>query len=127
MKYSVITISRQYGSGGREIGTQLAQRLGIPFYDKALCAEAARRSGFDESFLEQAERQEGRKFSYLFQSNSYSFCRSLGDQTFLALATTIWDLAEQGPAFWWDGAQIGSCQTEPMRFMFISTLTGRHA
>lgn len=97
MKYSVITISRQYGSGGREIGTQLAQRLGIPFYDKALCAEAARRSGFDGSFLEQAERQEGRKFSYLFQSNSYSFCRSLCDQTFLALATTIRDLAEQGP------------------------------
>lgn len=97
MKYSVITISRQYGSGGREIGTQLAQRLGIPFYDKALCAEAARRSGFDGSFLEQAERQEGRKFSYLFQSNSYPFCRSLGDQTFLALATTIRDLAEQGP------------------------------
>ena len=97
MKYSVITISRQYGSGGREIGTQLAQRLGIPFYDKALCTEAAKRSGFDGSFLEQAERQEGRKFSYLFQSNSYSFCRSLGDQTFLALATTIRSLAEQGP------------------------------
>lgn len=97
MGYPVITISRQYGSGGREIGTQLAQRLGIPFYDKALCTEAARRSGFDESFLEQAERQEGRKFSYLFQSNSYSFCRSLDDQTFLALATTIRDLAEQGP------------------------------
>lgn len=97
MKYSVITISRQYGSGGREIGTQLAQRLGIPFYDKALCTEAAKRSGFDESFLEQAERQEGRKFSYLFQSNSYSFCRSLDDQMFLALATTIRDLAEQGP------------------------------
>ena len=97
MKYSVITISRQYGSGGREIGTQLAQRLGIPCYDKALCTEAAKRSGFDGSFLEQAERQEGRKFSYLFQSNSYSFCRSLGDQTFLALATTIRSLAEQGP------------------------------
>lgn len=97
MKYSVITISRQYGSGGREIGTQLAQRLGIPFYDKALCTEAAKRSGFDGSFLEQAERQEGRKFSYLFQSNSYSFCRSLGDQMFLVLATTIRDLAEQGP------------------------------
>ena len=97
MKYSVITISRQYGSGGREIGTQLAQRLGIPFYDKALCAEAAKRSGFDGFFLEQAEQQEGRKLSYLFQSNSYSFCRSLGDQTFLVLATTIRDLAEQSP------------------------------
>ena len=30
---SIITISRQYGSGGKEIGRRLAQRLGIPFYD----------------------------------------------------------------------------------------------
>lgn len=97
MKYSVITISRQYGSGGREIGTQLAQRLGIPFYDKALCTEAARRSGFDESFLDRAERQEGRKLAYLFHLRSNSFSLSLADRAFLALAVTIRTLAEQGP------------------------------
>lgn len=97
MKYSVITISRQYGSGGREIGTQLAQRFGIPFYDKALCTEAARCSGFDESFLERAERQEGRKLAYLFHLRSNSFSLSLADRAFLALAVTIRTLAEQGP------------------------------
>ena len=53
--YPVITISRQYGSGGREIEAQLAERLGIPFYDKTLCAEAAKHSRLDADFLEQAE------------------------------------------------------------------------
>lgn len=56
MGYSVITISRQYGSGGREIEAQLAERLGIPFYDKTLCAEAAKHSRLDADFLEQAEK-----------------------------------------------------------------------
>ena len=39
--YSVITISRQYGSGGREIGYRLAKKLGIPFYDKEIISMAA--------------------------------------------------------------------------------------
>lgn len=97
MGYSVITISRQYGSGGREVGLRLARRLGIPFYDRALCTEAARRSGFDSGFLERAEQLEGRKLSYLFQANSVPFCLSLADQAFLALAVTIRELAAQGP------------------------------
>lgn len=97
MSYSIITISRQYGSGGREIGTQLAERLGIPFYDKSLCEEAAKRSGLDPTFLELAERREGRKLAYLFQSPSAPFRLSLDDQAFLALAAAIRELAEQDP------------------------------
>lgn len=97
MSVSVITISRQYGSGGREIGVQLAKRLHLPFYDKALCEEAAKRSGFDAEFLEQAEGRGGRKLAYLFQSHSVPFRLSLDDQAFLALGITIRDLAEQGP------------------------------
>ena len=46
MKENVIfTIGRQFGSGGREIGRRLAERLGIPFYDRALLSEAAQRTG----------------------------------------------------------------------------------
>ena len=52
MKPSIITISRQYGSGGRQIGTDLAELLGIPFYDKALFEEAARTSGIHPDFFE---------------------------------------------------------------------------
>ena len=97
MSYSIITISRQYGSGGREIGTQLAERLGIPFYDRALCEEAAKRSGLDPTFLELAERREGRKLAYQLQLPGAPFRLSLDDQAFLALAAAIRRLAEQGP------------------------------
>ena len=97
MRYSIITISRQYGSGGREIGTQLADRLGIPFYDKVLCEEAAKRSGLDPTFLELAERREGRKLAYQLQLPGAPFRLSLDDQAFLALAAAIRRLAEQGP------------------------------
>lgn len=97
MCYSIITISRQYGSGGREIGTQLADRLGIPFYDKVLCEEAAKRSGLDPTFLELAERREGRKLAYQLQLPGAPFRLSLDDQAFLALAAAIRRLAEQGP------------------------------
>mgnify|MGYP003166107385 CR=1 FL=1 len=45
---SIITISREFGSGGREIGKKLADDLGIPFYDKELLKEAAKDSGICE-------------------------------------------------------------------------------
>ncbi|WP_455718842.1 cytidylate kinase-like family protein, partial [Anaerosporobacter sp.] len=51
----IITISRQYGSGGREIGEKLAKKLGIPFYDNELITRAAKESGFTESVFERAE------------------------------------------------------------------------
>ncbi len=48
---SVITIGRQYGSGGRFVGRLLAEKLGIPFYDKELLAEASRASGICEEIF----------------------------------------------------------------------------
>ena len=48
----VITISREFGSGGRELGMKLAERLGIPFYDKELISMAAKDSNIEESVLE---------------------------------------------------------------------------
>ena len=42
MKKTIITISRQFGSGGREVGEKLAKDLGIPFYDKELIEIAAK-------------------------------------------------------------------------------------
>ena len=56
MSGSVITISRQYGSGGRYVGKKLADRLGIPFYDNELISMAAKESGFAESLFENAEK-----------------------------------------------------------------------
>ena len=51
-KNLVITIGRQFGSGGRQIGKQLSEKLGIPYYDKEILAEAAKNSGICEEIFE---------------------------------------------------------------------------
>ena len=61
---SVITISRQYGSGGRFIGKMLAERLGIPFYDNEIITLAAKESGYAENIFEKAEQLSTHSFLY---------------------------------------------------------------
>ena len=62
----VITISRQYGSGGREVGKKLAEALGLTYYDKEIIAQAAEQIGLDEGSIEKASEQSASPFSYLF-------------------------------------------------------------
>ena len=52
MENRVITIGRQFGSGGREIGQLLSESLGIPFYDRDLIELAVEKSGIDLETLE---------------------------------------------------------------------------
>ena len=52
MSDNYITISREYGSGGREIGERLAKEYNIPFYDKELISIASKDSGISEDLLE---------------------------------------------------------------------------
>lgn len=96
----VVTIGRQYGSGGREIGELLANRLGIGFYDKKLVLEAAERSGFStEAFVKQDESAP-RGLAWLFSYSSKGFMNHSGipldDQLFIAQANAIKDIAHQG-------------------------------
>ncbi len=53
----VVTIARQFGSGGREIGRKLAQKLGIAFYDKNLITLAAKESGIDPEILKTVDEK----------------------------------------------------------------------
>ena len=53
---TIITIGRQFGSGGKEIGIRVAKELGIPFYDKELLQEAAKKSGLCEKIFENFRR-----------------------------------------------------------------------
>lgn len=52
MSKKIITISREYGSGGRFIGEEVAKKLGIKFYDKEVIDELAKQTGLDEKFIE---------------------------------------------------------------------------
>ncbi|HOS72590.1 MAG TPA: cytidylate kinase family protein, partial [Bacteroidales bacterium] len=53
----IITIGRQLGSGGREIGLKLAESLGISFYDKELIRLASEKSGLNEKVFESADEK----------------------------------------------------------------------
>ena len=65
MKY-VITIGREYGSGGRFVGKLVAERLGIPFYDNELLVKAAKESGLSEAIFKSFdEKKEIRKTDFL--------------------------------------------------------------
>ena len=54
MKNRIITISREFGSGGRTIGRTAAEELGIPCYDSELLQKIAIESGFDENYIKEA-------------------------------------------------------------------------
>ena len=61
---TVITIARQFGSGGREVAQKTADLLGIKFYDKELIALAAKKSGLSESIFETLDEKPSTSFLY---------------------------------------------------------------
>ena len=59
-----ITIGRQFGSGGREIGKKVAQALDVPYYDKEILAVAAQESGLSQEFLKSYDEKPTNSFLY---------------------------------------------------------------
>ena len=68
MKKRIITVSRQFGSGGHSIAQAVAERLGIPFYDNQLITEVAKQSGLSEDFIRENEEYASHSSSFLFVS-----------------------------------------------------------
>lgn len=92
----VVTISRQHGSGGREIGRKLAEQLGIPFYDYELIERAAQSSPIDRSFFENAETS-GSNSLLRHLSDGVRQNLSVEDQAFLHQAQILRQVASEGP------------------------------
>ena len=104
MKKKIITISRQFGSGGRGIGKLLADRLDIPFYDKELIELASKESGIDERIFK-SEGEETGRFYQVLGAIGYAlgspaggiYEYSINDQLYLVQANIIEQLANEGP------------------------------
>ena len=98
----IITISREFGSGGRTIGRRVAEELGIPFYDKEIVEQISLESGFAPHFIEEnGEHAPGKtRFSYAFAPQGVP-----GVMNGLSTADFLWNiqcgvilqLAEKGP------------------------------
>ena len=97
---SIITISRQYGSGGRFIAKKLAEKLGIPYYDNELITMAARESGYSEAIFEKAEQLSTHSFLYslsMFGSVDGMYGLPLADKVYIAQSEIIKKCADEGP------------------------------
>lgn len=95
----IITVSRQYGSGGREIAKKLAEQLGIPYYDKELITLAAEKSGYSRTLFEEADQKAGNSMIFSLMragsmANSYEL--PLNDKIYLIQSGVIQQVAKKG-------------------------------
>ncbi|MBR2122456.1 MAG: cytidylate kinase-like family protein [Lachnospiraceae bacterium] len=110
--HTIITIGREFGSGGREIGEKIAKHYGIACYDKELIAKTAQKSGFAQEMIQQQDERPTNSFLYNLVMDTYSFGYNassfvdmpISQKVFLAQFDAIKELAEEGPAVF-----IGRC------------------
>lgn len=92
MKKVVITIGREFGSGGREIGIKLSEKLNIAFYDKKLILHTAEKTNLEESIIEKHDEQHS--FPVFSSSNVFDIYQMpMSDRIYIAQADVIRDIA----------------------------------
>ncbi len=96
MKHRILTISREFGSGGRTIGKKAAERLGIPCYDRTLIQKIAQESGFAESYIREWDESSASGLLASFASTR-AFGPTNEDFLWEAQRSAILHLAEKGP------------------------------
>ena len=102
MSNRVITISREFGSGGRTVAKAVAERLGYNFYDKALVERIANESGYSKDFVERRGEDATSTSSFLFNlsrsgSSGYDGVSGVSDKLYVIQHNIIKRLPEEGP------------------------------
>lgn len=111
----IICISRQYASGGHEIGRQLSQYYGIPIYDKEIIAESMKSSGLSRELIENNDENAANSLIYAMAIGQFSnfitpTVAPPGDKVYQAQSKVIRELAENGSCIF-----IGRCAGEILR------------
>ena len=102
---TIITIGRQFGSSGREIGEKVAEHFGIKYYDKELLSRVAKESGFCEEMIQNHDERPTNSFLYNLVMDTYSFGYNsaamvdmpISQKVFLAQFDAIKKIADEGP------------------------------
>ena len=105
MSNYIITIGRQFGSGGRAIGEALAKKLNIPYYDKELISLAAKESGMDAEVFNNVDERATNSLLYSLSMGLYSFGSNfsnnadlpVNDRLYILQHQIIKKLADEGP------------------------------
>ncbi len=116
-KNTVITISRQFGSGGRYIAKSVAEKLNIPFYDKDIIKEISKKSGLDHDLVESYDEKSTNSLLYSLSLGAYNYNyfrghyeMPLGDRIFSIQSDIIKDIAKKGPC-----VIVGRCSESILR------------
>ena len=98
MKKRIITISREFGSGGRFIGEEVAKKLGIAYYDKNIINDIAEKSGLSPEYVQKNAELSPKKglFAYAFAGRDITG-KSVEDMVYEAQRKVILELAEKEP------------------------------
>ena len=98
MTKRIITISREFGSGGRFIGEEVAKKLGITYYDKNIISEIAEKSGLSPEYIKENAELSPKKrvFAYAFAGRDITG-KSVEDMVYEAQRKMILDIAEKEP------------------------------
>ena len=98
MKKRIITISREFGSGGRFIGEEAAKKLGIAYYDKNIIGQIAEKSGLSPEYIQENAELSPKKglFAYAFSGRDITG-KSVEDMVYEAQRNIILELAEKEP------------------------------
>ena len=98
MSKRIITISREFGSGGRYLGEEIAKRLGMDYYDKEILVKVAEKTGLSQKYIEQMGEGAPHKhqFSYSFVGRN-SAGASMGDYMDTIQREVILEAAEKSP------------------------------
>ena len=104
----IITIGREFGSGGHALGTELAERLNIPLYDKEILEEASKKSGYSAEIFKKHDEKPTSSFLYSLAMGvnnfSHGYQRPLVMEIYLAQFDAIKKMAEEG-----SGIFVGRC------------------
>ena len=117
-KKIIITIARQYGSGGREIGERVAAALNIPIYDKVLITDVASKGNLNEEVIKKADESAANSLLYTLAMGSntlgaamhFGYKMPLNDKLFLLQSEVIREYAKEG-----SGIFIGRCADYVLR------------
>ena len=117
-KKIIITIARQYGSGGREIGERVAKLLGIPLYDKEMIKDAAEAGELDEGIIKEVEETAANSLLYTLAMGSnilgttahFGYKMPLNDKLFILQSEIIKKYADEGSC-----VIIGRCSDYVLR------------
>lgn len=103
-KKIIITVARQYGSGGREIGEKVAEKLGIPIFDKEIITDAAREGEFATDIIKEADESAANSLLYTLAMGSniasthmhFGYKMPINDKLFILQSELIRNYAEKG-------------------------------